>query len=257
MTKIYLVDDDPLILQYTSEVIRDGGFDVESSNDPHKALAAISSLAEYDLIITDVMMPKIDGWKFVRLLRSFPETSMIPVIFLTSLSSDKDRLRGYRLGADDFITKPFNEEELILRIKKVLLKSKQIQEELRQGKADGEKDFHGSIKSIGVASILNILEMEKRSGMLTFTSGVEEIRLYAKKGRIVRAETQPQSSMRGAECVYRLLHWMAGRFEFHESEINFHDELRMTTMALLMEGAQLIDEKRKNSEQKQNEIFEH
>ena len=66
------------------------------------------------------MMPKMDGWSLVRQLRSHAELAMLPVIFLTALSSEDDRIRGFRLGADDYVTKPFRFEELDLRVAKTL-----------------------------------------------------------------------------------------------------------------------------------------
>src|SRR4030095_14524001 len=67
------------------------------------------------LLITDVMMPKMDGWTLVKALRARPEMAFLPVIFLTALGSDDDRIRGFRLGADDYMAKPFRFEELDLR----------------------------------------------------------------------------------------------------------------------------------------------
>ena len=75
-----------------------------------------------DLIITDVMMPKLDGWALVRALRSRAELALVPVIFLTALGGEEDRIRGFRLGADDYLPKPFRFEELELRVANALKK---------------------------------------------------------------------------------------------------------------------------------------
>ena len=71
------------------------------------------------------MMPKMDGWSLVRQLRAHAELAMLPVIFLTALSSEDDRIRGFRLGADDYVTKPFRFEELDLRVAKTLRRTAQ------------------------------------------------------------------------------------------------------------------------------------
>ena len=80
-----------------------------------------------DLIITDVMMPKLDGWSLVRALRSRAELALVPVIFLTALGGEEDRIKGFRLGADDYLPKPFRFEELDLRVANALKKAKTTQ----------------------------------------------------------------------------------------------------------------------------------
>src|SRR5262249_14552214 len=77
-----------------------------------------------DLIIADIMMPRMDGWQMVRALRARPELAFIPVIFLTALGREEDRIKGFRLGADDYLSKPFRFEELDLRVQNALKKGK-------------------------------------------------------------------------------------------------------------------------------------
>ena len=100
-------------------VLEKRGYSVETAVDGEDALARALARTP-DLLITDVMMPKMDGWSLVRNLRARPELAMLPVIFLTALSSEDDRIRGFRLGADDYVTKPFNPRALVARVKAIL-----------------------------------------------------------------------------------------------------------------------------------------
>src|SRR5687768_10149664 len=118
-TRILVVDDDAWILRMVTTVLEKRGYDIQVAKDGEEGLER-AQRDRPDLIITDVMMPKLDGWALVKKLRSTPELAFVPVIFLTALGSEEDRIRGFRLGADDYLAKPFRFEELDLRVAKAL-----------------------------------------------------------------------------------------------------------------------------------------
>jgi signal transduction histidine kinase len=112
---ILVVDDNPTNLEVLSTTLEDRGFTVSVAIDGENAL----SQAEYlnpDLILMDVMMPGIDGFEACRLLLSNPKTQNIPVIFMTALADPTEKVRGFEIGAVDYITKPFQQEEVIARV---------------------------------------------------------------------------------------------------------------------------------------------
>lgn len=117
--RIALVEDEPDIagvLRYTLE--RDG-FEVEVLSRGDLALAAIQRRRP-DLVLLDLMLPGLDGLELCRLLKRAPETAGIPVIMLTARTEETDRIVGLELGADDYISKPFNPREVALRVRAVL-----------------------------------------------------------------------------------------------------------------------------------------
>ena len=115
VARILIADDDTAMLRTLSIVLERRGHRVETVADG--AAAYRSAIAEPpDLLITDVLMPLVDGWTLVRRLRERIELAALPVIFMSALSSDEDRMRGFRLGADGYLTKPFRFEELDLRV---------------------------------------------------------------------------------------------------------------------------------------------
>ena len=125
--RILVVDDDPDILQFVRLNLELDGFQVDLAGGGKEALERAAE-SPPDLMLLDVMMPEIDGLTVLRRLRSDPGTSSIPVIVLTARSLAEDRVKGLDLGADDYITKPFDLEELIARVRTVLRRSQQMRD---------------------------------------------------------------------------------------------------------------------------------
>ncbi|MEM1280132.1 MAG: response regulator [Cyanobacteria bacterium P01_H01_bin.152] len=113
---ILLVDDNPNNLAVLSDFLGDMGFGILVARDGESALQKVN-YARPDLILLDVMMPGMDGFETCRQLKSQPDTSKIPVIFMTALSESHNKVQGLSLGAVDYITKPFQQEEVLARVK--------------------------------------------------------------------------------------------------------------------------------------------
>jgi len=116
-SRILLVEDDLSMGFLLSEFLEGEGFEVKLCRDGESGLTAFRRGA-YDLCILDVMMPKMDGFTLARQLRA--EAPAVPFLFLTARSLKDDKLKGFDLGAEDYITKPFDEEELLCRIQVML-----------------------------------------------------------------------------------------------------------------------------------------
>ena len=126
MTKaasVLIVDDEPNILLSLQFLMKKTGYDVRTAKDGEEALAEISRAAP-DLVLLDVMMPKIDGFSVCQRIRANPEWKHMGVIMLTARGRDVEREKGLALGADDYITKPFSTKDAIARVEAVLAKSK-------------------------------------------------------------------------------------------------------------------------------------
>lgn len=115
-TRILLVDDTPTNLSVLSESIQDQGWITLFATDGETAIEQ-AEYAQPALILLDVMMPGLDGFETCKQLKSNPNTKDIPVIFMTALSDTLDKVRGLNLGAVDYITKPFQQEEVVTRVK--------------------------------------------------------------------------------------------------------------------------------------------
>ncbi|PTM06123.1 MAG: response regulator [Bacteroidetes bacterium] len=119
--KILIVDDEPLIRDALAFKLTKDGYDVDTAEDGEKAIQKIES-DEYQIIISDIMMPFISGFELVKILKE--RGTDAPVLMLTSLNSETAVLKAFDLGADDFMTKPFSPNELSVRIKKLLKNAK-------------------------------------------------------------------------------------------------------------------------------------
>ena len=117
---ILLVDDEPSIIQLSRMYFERDGYRVQEARDGEAALEAITKYHPA-LIVLDVMLPKLDGFEVCRHLRA--KGDQTPIIMLTARDEDIDKILGLELGADDYLTKPFNPRELIARVKAILRRS--------------------------------------------------------------------------------------------------------------------------------------
>jgi two-component system, OmpR family, alkaline phosphatase synthesis response regulator PhoP len=116
---VLIVDDEPNILLSLQFLMKKNGYEVRTAKDGEEALAEISRAAP-DLVLLDVMMPKIDGFSICERIRANPEWRDMRVIMLTARGRDIEREKGLALGADDYITKPFSTKDAIARVEAVL-----------------------------------------------------------------------------------------------------------------------------------------
>ena len=118
--RIVVVDDDPTVAEVVGRYLVRDGHTVECVHDGHEALRRIAE-RQPDLVVLDLMLPGIDGLEVCRRLR---ERWPIPVVMLTALGDETDRLAGFEIGADDYVTKPFSPRELAMRVRSVLRRSR-------------------------------------------------------------------------------------------------------------------------------------
>jgi DNA-binding response OmpR family regulator len=118
--KILVTDDEMPVVQIIKTNLELEGYEVLTASNGEEALQQVEA-EKPDLIILDVMMPKMDGWEVLSRLKSNPATEDIPVVMLTALSQIEDMDRGARLGNDCYLTKPFEPEELLAVVKRLLV----------------------------------------------------------------------------------------------------------------------------------------
>lgn len=124
---ILLAEDDHHLGELLADFLRSEHFHVTLCRDGESALKILEN-GLFDLCLLDVMMPKLDGFSLARIIRE--KDKQIPVIFITARSVKEDKLKGYEAGADDYITKPFDEEELVWKIRSYVRRSPKFAEEI-------------------------------------------------------------------------------------------------------------------------------
>ena len=117
--RVLVVDDEPDLLVLLEEHLTQEHYDVITANTGMDAITKARA-QQPDVILLDVMMPGVSGFDVCNILQDFPETAEIPVIFLTAVAETKRKVMGLNLGADDYITKPFDLHELAARVKAAL-----------------------------------------------------------------------------------------------------------------------------------------
>lgn len=118
--KILVVDDDPKIVKVIKHALTEGGFRVITASDGEEAVQRFRQ-EQPDLIITDIMMPKKDGLEVCRTLTT---EAHVPIVILSAKGEETDRIVGFRMGVDDYLTKPFSPSELVLRVRAILRRTK-------------------------------------------------------------------------------------------------------------------------------------
>ncbi|HPH97073.1 MAG TPA: response regulator transcription factor [Anaerolineaceae bacterium] len=117
--RILVVDDDKSIVKILTAYLEQAAYQVLTANDGETALHVLRR-ERPDLVILDIMMPKRDGWEVTQIIRSDKSLASIPIIMLTARIEDADKIVGLELGADDYVTKPFNPREVMARVKSLL-----------------------------------------------------------------------------------------------------------------------------------------
>ena len=144
--RILVVDDQRTIAEMTAGLLRNLGHEVQVALDGEAALEAVRG-GRFDLVLCDIMMPGMDGYELCRRLRADPATTLLPVVLVTSLDPQSERLKGIEAGADDFLAKPVNWAELFGRVKR-LLKVKALQDEIKDLNAMLEERVRGQVDQL-------------------------------------------------------------------------------------------------------------
>ncbi|MEU6711937.1 response regulator transcription factor [Nonomuraea sp. NPDC046802] len=143
--RLLVVDDEPTVKELLSATLRFAGFTVSSAENGEQALES-ARRDPPDLVLLDVMLPDLDGFEVIRRLRDLPRgggrPGPVPVLFLTARDTRADKINGLRLGGDDYVTKPFDLEELLARIRAILRRTGGVPDVLVVGDLEVDPDGH-------------------------------------------------------------------------------------------------------------------
>lgn len=207
--KVLLVDDEENIIEVLSIALAEAGFETVSAANGEEGIAA--ALTEKpDLVISDIVMPKMDGWDFCHTLRSLPSTKTIPFIFLTSLDQAPEKILAARLGADDYLTKPF---ELTSVLDKVRQLAGRI--EGREGLIDdGEADAAGEKLRNILVDTVEFLLATGRTGVVAVQSASSKGLICIEEGELKHAVFEGRT---GEEALF-------GMLRLPDSQVTFREE---------------------------------
>ncbi|ODP30436.1 Transcriptional regulatory protein [Paenibacillus nuruki] len=151
MVRILIADDDPSILELIHMYLSREGYSVHTARDGKEAFDMLSN-GKWDLIILDVMMPHMDGWQLTQDIRRY--YGDVPILLVTAKGESEDKIKGFRLGTDDYLAKPFVAEELVMRVKALLRRYRIFSGEslsignVRLDASTKEADTNGSLQAL-------------------------------------------------------------------------------------------------------------
>lgn len=172
--KIVLIEDNKAVRENIVEILELAGYEVHAAVNGKKGVELVQATTP-DLIICDIMMPELDGYGVLHMLSKNPNTSSIPFIFLTAKADRADMRKGMEMGADDFITKPFEDVELLNAIEARLKKNEILKTEFASG-IEGINDF---------------LHQARNAGRINLTEGDREVQKFKKKQMIYSHGNRP------------------------------------------------------------------
>ncbi len=138
--RLLLIDDDPNLILLVKDYLEFRGYEVVTAENGREALEVLEQeIPNIDMIICDVMMPEMDGYSLVKHVREDPKTSWIPVLFLSAKGQSQDRVKGLNTGADVYMVKPFEPEELVAQVESSLKQASRLIQHQNKGAEVGPK----------------------------------------------------------------------------------------------------------------------
>ena len=238
--KILIVDDNINVLRLLKITLSKSGEDYQILEAENGEVAyKLAEKEKPDLIISDVMMPKMDGIELCMLIRESSSIPLVPFIFLTSFEDPETELRGFRAGADDYLTKPVERKALLNRVQR-LLQRKQGLEQLETK----QQGFAGDLSELSIVELVQMLNLNKKSGILHI-SGKINGKIYLKSGQLWAASTDDK---KGEPAFYDLVALAGGTFQFEINDVNTERNIENSTMNVVMEACRIMDETRHGEE---------
>jgi len=261
---ILIVDDNPENLDMLFQYFEHSEFRTLAAQDGHAALLQIEHTRP-DLILLDILMPGIDGFETCRRLKNNPSTQDIPVIFLTALSETEEKVAGFDVGGVDYITKPFQYEEVLARVNAHITIRRQQQRLHAQTTALQEMNAQLAVLNASKDKFFSIMAHDLKSpfaGLLVIANLIKENIEQWDKDKILHFANQLQESVDTLYAfIENLLTWarfQQGMMEYHPKNVNLQ-YIVARNVALLIQNAQQKQITLNNSVQKpiQVSIDEH
>lgn len=274
--RILVVDDDPDNRVMIGHFLANWGYEVDDAKNGKVALEKIKQ-SPPSLVLLDLEMPEMDGFETCERLKTDPETEWIPVILFTGLEKAPHRIRGFQHGADDYVVKTVEPEELRTRIDLVLTRSKRYatlaalpdteedsipepkpqpepdrvsesesdsdSESQSEGPVIVEESPAGTAISVALSSVpfpdaVRLVLGHGKSGIASLTDSDRSGTVHVREGAIIHACA---GNERGSEAFYELALWKNGRFDFQETDPGSNRSILTSTRSLLVEASRRLD----------------
>lgn len=234
---ILLVDDDAAIRDLLASILKNEKYEIVKAGSGREALLALEmNPNSISLILSDIMMEHMDGYEFIKVVKANPQWKTIPFIFLSAKVDAQSRIMGLRLGADDYINKPFNKDEVLAKIKSTVEKVANITMKLTM------TGLSGSMQDNELKDLFRVLAMTKKTGMLVIVGKKTAGALYFKNGILINAEKEDRfgdtwGGIWGETSAKELIGMNEGSFRFEPRKVDdIPVAITKTAEELLMEA---------------------
>jgi CheY-like chemotaxis protein len=214
------------------------GYEVELAANGEEALKRVSARRPA-LVLLDLEMPVMDGFETCHRLKEDPKTEHIPVIMFTGLESTSDKVKGIRRGADDYVVKTVDPEEIQARIEMILRRSRRYEGAPGADKESSDAVLSGSLEEKSFPEAFQLAMAYGQSGTLVLRNGDKDGRVFLSDGVVIHAEA---ASLTGEEAFYDLALWNRGNFSYIVGEVPPEQSIRKSGTTLLMEATRRMDE---------------
>jgi len=205
---VLLVDDDVTLRELLAESLEREGFGVLRAGNGEEGVA-VALTGKPDLIISDIVMPEMDGWEFCQTLRTLPSTKAVPFLFLSSLEQAPEKLLALRLGADDYLTKPFSLTAVIAKVQSLIGRVEKREQVL----GGAEEEFGGAKLENILIDTVEFLQASRRTGVISVNSGAFKGLIYMEEGVLKHAVL---AKKRGEEALLAMLRLPESQVAFKE-----------------------------------------
>ncbi len=237
---ILIVDDNPQVLKLLHIFLTKAGYHPIEAENGEIGLQ-MANEHKPDLIISDVMMPGMDGIEFCWMIRENSEVPNIPFIFLTSFNDPETRIKGFRTGADKYLIKPIDRVKLISTVEELLSRFDRVKKLEEMDKIGEASSIKGDLKELSIVEIVQMFNLSKKTGILHI-AGKSTGEIFLLSGQIQAAFC---GDVTGEKAILKLVEMGEGTFVFETKEtLDQEKNIEGSTMNIIMEACQIMDEKR-------------
>ncbi|MGD9898636.1 MAG: response regulator [Calditrichaceae bacterium] len=240
--RILIVDDNPNVLKLLNISLSKAGYEIIEAENGEMAFESANK-HKPDLIISDIMMPQMDGIELCWMIRENSEIPLVPFIFLTSFDDAETEIRGFRAGADEFLNKPIDRKDLLERVEELLNRTQKLKS--IENISEERKGFSGDLRDLSIVELVQMLNLNKKSGVLNIEGDIQG-QIYLKDGHLHAAQTETK---KGEDAFYDLVSLMSGAFSFDIHDIKLEQNISNSTMNVIMEACRIMDERRQDGKE--------
>ena len=230
---ILIADGDSKNLQILKENLEASGFLVLTVSNGKDAWEEIQRTPP-KLILTETNLPDLSGYQLMERLKTDPNTSSIPVIFLTKQRDVQQRIRALEMGAKDYLVKPLHVKEVIAHIRMVLRRL----EKHKIDQSETYDSFSGKLDQLSLADLIESFGVERKTGILTVSNGKRTGQVFFREGSVINARL---GDFKMEQAIYQMFPWRKGYFNMIFRDVDVAEEISISNLGLLLQGIKRLE----------------